>query len=326
MSKTILVVGQYSKSNMGDELFKDAFWKILPNHNLIFTDCINLSHKNIDAIIFGGGSFLEFPIDGIDEKVFANLTLPIFYIGVGAETDIHPDHQALMKRAKLIALRSGSKFEVIKAFNPNTTIIPDLVYALYDPAFVVPKTTSSAKRILLLPNISCVPKYSDAAWKHNAWQHFKFEFAQVLDTLIDDGYAIDYMPMSTDTNNLDDCAMIEIRNLMHKGKLLSERYRYHSPDIKDIIRLFSQYGTVISQRFHGLVLAEMSHTPYLSIAHHDKLNQTPLNQGIFTSYYSCSKATLLKDFDTAKSKTPSSLPIDRHIFEQLKEKVAKHLE
>jgi hypothetical protein len=324
MSKQILVYCWADHANIGDELFKDAFWHLFPQHRFTFTDTIASSHTGFDAIFIGGGSFLEFPINGIDEHVFKSNT-PIFYIGVDGSV-IHPHHQALMKRAKLISLRSSHNLDFIKSFNPNTTVDYDLVYSLYDPAFVQPKTPSSNKKVLLLPNINCVPRYDDAAYKHIHWQTFKFEFAQFLDALIADGYCIQYMPMSTDKKNLDDYAMIEIKNLMHKGHLVSDIYRRYSSSIKDLAQLFSQYGTVISQRFHGNVLAEMSHTPYLAIAHHDKLRSTAFSIGEFASYYACSKTSLLESFRIAQVKTISKLPINRHLFEHLQAEVAKHLE
>ena len=325
MDKHVLVYGYYNHGSMGDELFKDAFWRLFrTEYRFSFADAPSTSHKNIDAIIFGGGSFLEFPISGIDEKVFKSDTT-VFYIGVDGSV-IHPHHQALMKRAKLISLRSAHNFEFIRSLNPNTTVDYDLVYSLYDPAFVQSKTPSSDKRVLFLPNINCVPKCDAPHWKHDSWNHFKFEFAQALDKLIEDGYSIQYMPMSTDKQNLDDYAAVELKNLMRKGHLLTDIYRGRGPSIKDLVKLFSQYGLVISQRYHGNVIAEMSHTPYLSLAHHDKLKSTAFNLGGFASYYACSKDSLLESFRIAGLKTITKLPLNPHLFERLKEEVNKHLE
>ena len=70
MGKQILVYCWAGHSNIGDELFKDAFWKLFPDHSFRFTDTIAEAHKGFDALFIGGGSFLEFPISGIDEEGF----------------------------------------------------------------------------------------------------------------------------------------------------------------------------------------------------------------------------------------------------------------
>lgn len=338
MGKHILVYGFYgadphtgaaNKGNLGDALFEVVFRRMFPDHTLTFTDRISKVKQSYDTMIIGGGSFLEFPISGVDEKVFKSDT-PIFYLGVGSETHIHEHHQALMKRAKLIALRSNQNFEFIQSLNSNTIIIPDLVYSLAPQTTPHIKTPAEQKSILLLPNIACVPKYDDAAWKHNSWSHFKFEFAQMLDQLLEDGYSIQYMPMSTNERSLDDYAMVEVKNLMRKGHKITDIITSSIIDINAIIKLFACYGAIITQRFHGMILAEMANTPFLSIAHHDKLLQTSIAdepRGIFTSYYACNKSSLLKCLEQTLALSPAKpLSIDQHIYDHLKNEVLKHLE
>jgi hypothetical protein len=64
--------------------------------------------------------------------------------------------------------------------------------------------------------------------------------------------------------------------------------------------LISRYQTVITQRFHGIVLAELTQTPYVAIHHHDKLKFSQPNNGKFVSYYNCSKHTLIDNFNQAQ--------------------------
>jgi polysaccharide pyruvyl transferase WcaK-like protein len=238
------------------------------------------------------------------------------YIGIGAETNIHPIHIELLKLSKLVAIRSKNLKDIFK-INPNTIHIPDLVYSLKNDI----KSERKEKSVLILPNIHTVPQWLDPYWKHTTWNHFKVEFAQFLDYLIDNAYNIDMFPMSTSVNENDKYAAYEIINHM------KYRNNYIVNVIYDnIIKLFSQYDMIITQRYHGMILSELARVPYLSIAHHDKLRNTSLSEGVFIDYYTISKDTFIKAFNkTISLKLNSKLPIDRHSFRTLKQKVNKIL-
>jgi len=344
MKKQVVVYGWYGPEtrNIGDQLFERVFRNLLPDCDLFFTSKIPTQSKvKTDLLIFGGGSFLDQPIkashypDGLmaptfTEPIFANgLTDPkcakIAYIGVGAE-GIHHDHDILLRHAKFAALRSNTNLPLVSKLCPDTMVIPDLVYSLANTGTHV-RTPAQKKSILFCPNISCVPKYDSSAWMHNSWNHFKFEFAQALDTLIAQGYAIDYLPMCVNPYQIDDFAMAEINNLMHKGHLIRDVVYSVVEGIDPLIKLFASYGAVITQRFHGAILSELARTPYLCIAHHDKLRSTSFNEGIFTDFYASSKASILKAFDqTIALDLSSDLPIDQHSFDSLKVRLNQLLE
>jgi Polysaccharide pyruvyl transferase len=329
MSKRVVIYGFYSHESLGDEMFRIVFAKMLPSCELIFTDQLNDKVLNkADVLIVGGGSFLETKID-----IPSNLTMPLAYVGVGSETDIHSTQQTLLKRAKFVAVRSDTKLPIISGLNPDTFVIPDLVYSLFDKSYPAIRTPAINRSILWVPNINCVPKYDDAHYKHTGWQRFKEQLAETFDSLITDGYSIDYLPMSSHPQQLDEYAVVEVKNLMRKGHLLSLRrppfpnYPLSDTDIRPLVQTFSSYGTIISQRFHGLILSELARRSYLSIFHHDKLAKTSLNEGTFRSYYACSKATLLDDFNQLQATKLNAEPaIDWHSFEDLKERLSKLLE
>jgi hypothetical protein len=337
--KKVVVYGFYNThQNLGDELFKLAFYRLFPKCEVLFTDVISPKLK-ADVLVFGGGSFLDSPIISehhtdsakaptYAEGIFGNglgcsNCATVCYIGVGGETEINQDHEILLRHAKLVALRSDVKLDVISKLCSNTFVIPDLVYSLAPKDYVA--KTPTPKRVLLCPNINTVPKYDDPHWKHQAWQHFKFEFAQALDHLITEGYSIDYLPMSTHREQLDAHAMVEIQNLMKKGHLLTckdapfPNYPLNQTDLAPLINLFGSYETIITQRFHGAVLSELARRPYLSLVHHDKLASTSLNEGLFRSYYAVSKTTLIRDFLAAQTKSPPPLlPLNQAAFDPLK--------
>lgn len=308
----VLVYGFYFKGNVGDDLFIDAFTKLFPQYNFTFTDHITKKHlEGISAVFFGGGSFLDGQPEIEEGAVEIILSKKIFYIGVGIETDIHPTHLKLMRAAKLIAARSN--LEKLKDINKNVIYIPDLVYSLGSAT-----NKSKDKGILYIPNIATVPQHFDPHWKHVFWDRFKLEFSQVLDYLFESKYAINIFAMSKNRKLDDSWAGIEVVNQM--------KYRRRDFFIEhntDYVNLFSKYQLVITQRYHGIILAELGRTPYISLHHHDKLKRSYLNEGSFLSYYEISKDNLIKEINNRlNTKCSDILPIDNNIFRELKHRVS----
>lgn len=302
----ILVVGFYNKQNIGDQLFIDAFNALFPDINFIFTNYITKNNIGIsDTIFIGGGSFL-FSEPFIDKDCFDIVkTKNIFYISVGMETDIHPLHIELLKLAKLIALRSESGINKIKYINNNIIIIPDITYSLkFNKSDIIYKSVG------ILSNIEIIPQNSDPHWKYNSWNNFKFEFSQFLDFLIEKGYNIHFFAMSDNVEHNDNCAASEIINSM--------KYRNNYIITSDI-NLLSGYEYIITQRYHGIILAEIMKIPYLSVFHHDKLKQSFFNSGSFLSYYNSSKQLFIDEFYKMKKQEVNNIKSD--IFDILKYRV-----
>jgi polysaccharide pyruvyl transferase WcaK-like protein len=310
MSPKILVYGWYGQGNLGDDLFVECFKKLFPTFNFIFTDHIKASHlENVDAVFFGGGSFLTDKPKISIEALAIIKTLKVFYIGVGAETRINPIHQELMSLAKLIAIRSSINFDLIKIINDNTIIIQDLVYCLSGQSC----DNKIKNSILIIPNILIVPKWNDPHWKHVAWDSFKTEFSQLLDEYCLENYKINFLPMCINDYLDDQNAAAEIINGMNEGRksfILNKDI-----DIKSVIETISKYELVISQRFHGTVLARLAGTTCLTIHHHDKLKNI---SEYSLSYYGFSKSEAINQINKSKVANISDvLPIDRNIYDGL---------
>lgn len=317
-AKNILVFGFYFKDNLGDDLFIEAFKSLFPNLNFTFVDHIDIEClQNVDAVFIGGGSFLGEPLPIEASSWEALKSKKIFYIGVGAETNFHQDHLQLMTLAQLIAIRSNVNFDKVKNINLNTIIIPDLVYSL------VPEHSKYKikKSVLILPNISVVPTWNEPHWMHTSWEYFKTEFAQLLDFLVKDAYTINFLPLCTNINLNDEWAAAEIISRMkHRNKnfLLEKRN-----SLQSVTELMSRYDIIITQRYHGIVLAEMLQAPCLSISHHDKLKNT---QTPNLSYYGLSKDILMQQFNQVRNtKVTSILPINRDMFISLQRMVESAL-
>lgn len=316
----ILVYGWYRAGNAGDELFANAFRVLFPEHEFNFVSQIteeNLS--NVEAVFFGGGSFLSGNVNVAPTAKEILKTKKIFYIGVGAETAISSGHLELMSLAKLVAIRSPEQLEKVKSINENSITIPDLVYALQTSVI---NSHKMSKSVLILPNIEVVPNHTHPHWKHSSWAYFKSEFAQFLDELVAQGFKLNFFSMCENKVMSDACAASEIINMMQR-RSTSYQLPFLSEDMEGLTKVLSQYEIIITQRFHGIILSEMMGTPYISLHHHDKLKFASPMSGISLPYYGIMKQNLLDSLN--KLKVTQSLPIESDIFETLKQKVANIL-
>ena len=318
ITKKILVFGFYHKGNAGDNFFIDAFQTLFPDFNFQFVDHITKHHLlNIDGVFIGGGSLIGEPIS-LDDGVFELLKQQkIFYIGIGSETNIHLQHLQLLQIATLIAIRNKDGLEKIKQLNPHTIVIPDLVHSL------VPKVSNCKihKSILFLPNVLVMPQFDNPHWKFSAWEYFKAETAQFLDLMIEQNYYLTFFPLSTNFELNDIFAGIEINNRMQHRN--SGYFITNDGSFAAITHLMSQYSLIITQRYHGIVLAEMLNLPCLAISHHHKINNS---SGHNLSYYGLTKDQLKKETEKIFASLPKvspNLPFNSNIsgFEELIKKV-----
>lgn len=289
----ILVYGWYHSGNIGDNLFCEAFAKLFPSYQFQYTKVITKENLvDVDAVFFGGGSLLDGEPKIKPDALQLLEAKKVFYIGTGTETGLHPIHKSLMSKAKLIATRTVNNADELKQINSNSIWIPDLVYALTEDKHSIP---IKDKSIVILPNIELVPKWTDPHWKHVAWEYFKTQFAQFLDVMIEDGYTIDFLSMCSNETMNDNWAATEIINRMRNRK---SKYRLldTKSNFENITGVLSPYSTIISQRFHGVVLSEILDKPYIAIHHHDKIKNCYPGRGNFIPYYEISKHKLVENF------------------------------
>jgi hypothetical protein len=295
----VLVYGFYNVHNLGDELFKLAFRKLFPKYKLTFVNYITYYHlQNCDAIFFGGGSFLDNPIQIEVSKEMIE-SKPILYIGVGLETNIHEDHKRILSKARLIASRNCHR-------SISSIQIPDLVYALND----IKPDNMFDNTLLFLPNSFVLPKNTDCNWKFAAWNYFKSEVSQFLDEMIEDNWRVKFYPMCQSDEVDDTWAATEIISLMkHRARHLL--IRDELTELADVIGMFSKRSIILTQRYHGIVLSNLVNRPYVSISHHDKLEPD-------ISYYGLHKKDL-HNLVTSKRNTTSYI----RSFDILKHEVDK---
>jgi polysaccharide pyruvyl transferase WcaK-like protein len=313
----VLVYGWYHQGNIGDDLFVEAYQHLFPNLQFTFTEVITADKlQDIEAVFFGGGSFLlDCPrIEAADLSLLK--AKKIFYLGVGVEGIIHPWHLELMSQAALIATRSSDQVERLRSINSNVMLIPDLVYCLQSKVIT---TIAPPKSVLFLPNVSVLPRVSEPHWKHAAWAYFKSECAQFLDWLVENDCQLHLLAMCQAAELDDTWASVEL--VSHMEKRNSQYILQSQPQsISEITELFSQYETIISQRFHGIVLAKMVGHCCLSISHHDKIKSEHS-----ISYYNTSKHALIETFQQVRVNNDHILPIETNIFEVLVQEVLRLL-
>lgn len=289
----ILIYGFTCHKNLGDTLFEQVFksWFLEPYYNLTFTNYFTKDQlNNCDVVFMGGGSFLDQKVLCEKDSFDLILTKKIFYIGVGAETQIHSDHETLIKAAKLVAIRNEEFVSKVQALNLNTTFVPDLVYSLSVDQNTI---SEKSKSVLFIPNIYVVPIWTDPNWKHSAWNYFKSEVSQFLDEIVD--YDLKFFPMSTDPKLDDKNAAYEIINMMkRKSEVLNSTDNFDSA-----VNIFSKFDFIITQRYHGIVLAEMLNVPYISLYHHDKLKNCYPQSCPSLNYYGVTKDLLGSTFEKA---------------------------
>lgn len=291
----IVVLGWYHHQNLGDDLFQEAFHKLFPEHSFTFVDRLQATDvREAKAVFIGGGSLLD-GAPPIDDEVWPLLdSKPICYIGVGSETRIHPAHMRLLRKAKLIALRNDLGIDQFREFGRQIRI-PDLVYSV---ARTRQSNASSREGVLVLPNVSVMPTAGDPHWKYAAWDYFKSEMSQFLDDIVADGTTVTFFSMSKNDTLHDDFAAMEILGQMknRKRQLLPP---FRIADAKTAEVFVRRFRMVVTQRYHGLVLADLAGTPAVVIAHHDKLSRAGS-----VSYWGITKSSLHRAYHEARVIAP----------------------
>lgn len=317
--KTVLVYGWYGRGNVGDELFRNAFQRLLPDMNIKFVSRIEEQDlEGVDAVVFGGGSFVYARPHVTHEAMVKILTMPVFYVGVGVEKTIDPAHQRLMKRAHAVFTRSTESLDLVRAYNPTAEHAEDIVFSLHDEAAPV---ETAEKTILVMPNLETVPKWSSPHWMHVAWDHFKDELAQALDVLVSEGWTVSFLPSCRNASMDDTWAATEVLARMEK-RSACKVLDVPEADVACISSVVSKHQVVVTQRYHGAILAKLSGRPCVMVHHHDKLKNIFPAAEQNVSFYASSKAVLLDAIKDASEQTVASFNTDfSKITEAIKEKL-----
>lgn len=264
MDRKVLVFGWYGQQNIGDEAFCDSFHSLFPEYHFTFVSRIPKSLKGFDAMMVGGGSFLDQSIPG-----WERVNVPLAFVGVGL-SNIHPDNQPALDRARIVVARNKSAYRHV----------PDLVFAQPAPERQKPD------RICVLLNNHFSPSPGAPEWKIPAWDWFCVEFAQTCDRLIDQYQCpVWFVPMCTAPGIDDRRAAAYVVDRMRRK---NQAVHVQQPMSRDqVAEQIASSHLVLSQRFHGLVFSILSGVPFIAISGHSKIENLveELQYGGIVNYY-----------------------------------------
>ena len=307
----MLVYGWYGRNNVGDELMKHALAGMMRPRGITlnFVDEIKQllnpeTGELVRGVIFGGGSILQdaprVSAEALDVLLAGKV--PVFYVGVGPETSFHPVHRKLMAVAHVVAFRDLD--------------IPDLAYSLQAETRPLVR---SPQGILVLPNVETIPTWEDAHWMHVAWEHYRNELAQALDHFIDRGITVTFGLMCSAASKEDAWAAAEIISRMKRRGT-----KHEVTTLKNGMQstlLMRCHKAIITQRYHGIVLAEMAGVPYVAVEHHDKLKNSKPHRGHFMSFHGMTKATMIDAVQGAMEAQLEPHQEPRQVYDDLVDRI-----
>ena len=168
------------------------------------------------------------------------------------------------------------------------------------------RVSRTEKSILVVPNVETIPTWNSPTWAHLSWEKFKNEMAQFLDERLETGWKISFLSMCFNSKMNDVWAASEIVSKMQKRSTNFKMMQAPQMEICEVLDEFASHSVVISQRYHGLVLAQISETSVVSIHHHDKLKNVEPFCGEKVPYYEFAKSPLHAAVDKSTGNKPLS--------------------
>ena len=313
--KRALVYGWYGHGNVGDELMKAGIAELLKRAECSATFTDVLVEKDVvcaDIVIIGGGCVLDRvpKTDNVATGLLASGSVPVAFISVGLETEVCDFFAALLRIAMCVIVRSPSRLEWVRELNAGAELAPDIAYSVLNAT----RPHSNERRgVLFLPNVEVMPRRDSAHWVHLAWDVFRSECSQFLDELIIQGNSVTFATMCRNDAMDDAWTAVGIASMMKARSLrLATSVPYASIDVHD-------YDFVITQRYHGIVVAETACIPYISIDHHNKLAHAWPHRGCHISYYGTNKHDMLSAFAFSYGVPLSQDALDMSPYEKFSE-------
>jgi hypothetical protein len=271
--KRILVIGWYGHNNIGDETFQNVFRYLWPDVMFVFGDQVPTNVNEYDALIFGGGSFLDREIPSLVTPDF--VTIPVGFVGVGIHSAIHLTVREWLAKAAIIVARNLGPWG--KPLNSPGPILcaPDLFFGTEWRGVNWPiSPPNSAPKLLVLGNDSVIPGRDEVRWRGDAWNWFASEFAAILDRDYK-GWSIDFYPMCTSDSARgiarDDDRLFPAPIVAQVEERSAIRVFNEPVDLLTLTARIDRASLVISLRLHGVILSTIMGTPHVGICMHDKM-------------------------------------------------------
>ena len=289
MSKTILIFGYYFRQNFGDDLFKYVFENYIfldtPNtsYNLIFKNIEDLNndtdvYKTIDKVVIGGGDIInDFFLNDTNVNSFRSFfgaensnPIPIYFISVGLT---YPGIISVMDIGDYFYMRNNTDYIVARdRYTLNyCSSIPDIGFNLLNDAnltnWIKPTLTSEKLKVGI-----CLP-YTWISSQNNK-EVFLNQICTFIKTLALN-YEVTLVPFDTsmDLCNSDIILNTSIQdkigdcdgNLFYLNPTQNDDGSYQQISVSDMISYFKSFDIVFTSRFHSVILAIITNTPFISI-------------------------------------------------------------
>lgn len=290
---SLAVVGWYNRGNAGDQLMMLALKTLFSGLDVSLEFVDRVDDNIIDrhsGVLFGGGSILQGEPD-VTPSAFGRVldgSRPVFYMGIGFDTSVSETHNKLLDVAKVVCTRSPIASLPARLRN-KAKHVPDLVYSL--PLFQenkVHKQVETPSELLFLTNAECIPTNKHPHWMHVAWSKFVDETSQFLD---ETKMNVSFLTMCKNDAQDDGWAVAHIVSAMSK-RSTKIRHIHSGEDTSAVVEAFSKECIVVTQRYHGIILSEMSGNPYVNLWHHNKLRFAQPMNGEAVAYHGVTKDVL----------------------------------
>jgi len=264
-SDCINVVGWYNKKNCGDESYKEAFRKVFPNRNFVFsTTPIN----DASAYIIGGGDVLTEDL----LKRFASIDKPkhIMSVTISKEFD-----KSLFDNFKTIIVRDLESQSKLHKIGIESALYPDFAFSLtynrdngkrlIQDLFQKENRDCYEKIVAIIINGHLLPPRECSLVTKTKFDNFLYEVALALDNV---AASFLFIPFGT-KEPWDDrvCnSMVGSKCKYWKKNLIS----YNEYSVQDTIDIISACDGVISTRLHSSIFSVLCEVPFVDITHNHK--------------------------------------------------------
>jgi len=293
----ILIIGYYFKNNLGDDLFIDAFKKILPNFTLTFKnsdkikDIINFNIY--DSIIFGGGDLINDYFYNIIKNVRSVYDKPIYGYGLGIP------YRELIQRNYLNNF--DNLFVRNKEYLLDIQQVIGSKYTHYQPDMVF-KNFISYKDDIDLNNRKTIGIF--LACSLNVPIIIEKLYDILNNILKETDYILHFICFDTgksiDNNDYSINSLISDKLNLFNKRIINDKNRYSGNEMYDIIKTFR---LCICSRFHSHILSTIAGIPFLGFhyANKTKLYVTENNYEYYCDIENTNDCKA-KDFDSDKFK------------------------
>ena len=264
-SNRVNVVGWYNKKNCGDESYKEAFPKLFPQYDFVFSDCIV---KDADAYVIGGGDVLTKKL----LQSFAKVDKPKHIMSVTVSEDFDPE---LLKGYRTIIVRDKNSRERLEKIGIDVLMYPDFSFcldynkerghALVQELFAANKHDLYHKKIGIVINGHLLPPYGASAFEQSRFERFAFDLAIAIDQI---PASFVFIPFST-KQPWDD--RISNGIVASRCKWWRKNAIFFSElGVTNTLDILSSCDAVISTRLHSSIFSTATEVPFVDITHNHK--------------------------------------------------------